>query len=80
MLGWLPSIIKVSDEEDMFIHIHKMNDAFLDGIKELYTEVIGYFQKSVKAIKQLQDQWDNDDTFIFMIKHSQNYDQIISLT
>ena len=37
MLGWLPSVIEITDEDSIFIHIHKMDENFLDKLKELYT-------------------------------------------
>ena len=60
MLGWLPSVIKMTEEDYVFIHIHKTDNKFFDKIKELYTEVIDYYKESVKAIWQLLDQLEID--------------------
>ena len=42
MLGWLPSVIEVTDEDSIFIRIHKMDEGFFDKLKELYAAAIDY--------------------------------------
>ena len=41
----LPSVTEVSDVGGIFIYTHQMDNAFLNNLKELYTEVIDYFNK-----------------------------------